>query len=276
MNINVNSETDNSFEERISSMLIDVMKEDDDTEPANSLQVSYSFIKMKSEGGMHFEPQICLNGAPMQEKRNSTQTYGMGVFEQDRNCLTPTSYEHDKRRYSNGTMPVGPQSSNFTGYSLIIPEKLGNFVEQQVCKRPFESQNRSKSPQFNNEFVGNINRNKMGTAETASKFCNNLLGCKAFDGEDLLDNKVKVQDRIEMDHVPFLKGNFLRLIMSQHGSRILQRAIANTDKKIILIIFEEIKEKLSDLMVDNYANYFCQLLYKFLFHEERIEFLTQV
>jgi hypothetical protein len=42
------------------------------------------------------------------------------------------------------------------------------------------------------------------------------------------------------------------------------------------MIFDEIKMALPDLMIDNYANYFCQRFYDFLDFSQKIEFLTIV
>jgi hypothetical protein len=76
--------------------------------------------------------------------------------------------------------------------------------------------------------------------------------------------------------LPFLKGNFLKIAKSQNGSRILQKALGKSSQQILSIIFEEIKTDIHELMVDSYANYFCQRFYEFLEQNQKIEFLCGV
>jgi len=94
--------------------------------------------------------------------------------------------------------------------------------------------------------------------------------------DEILENRVKMTEKIDEECVYYFKGNFLKIIKSQNGSRILQKALSKTSKELFSIIFEEIKTYLSDLLVDSYANYFCQRFYDVLDFYEKIEFLNQV
>lgn len=94
--------------------------------------------------------------------------------------------------------------------------------------------------------------------------------------DEILENKIKMTEKIDEECVYYLKGNFLKIIRSQNGSRVLQKALSKTSKEISAIIFEEIKTCLSDLLIDPYANYFCQRFYDFLDFNQKIEFLNQV
>jgi hypothetical protein len=91
--------------------------------------------------------------------------------------------------------------------------------------------------------------------------------------DDVLENRVKLYEKIEEEYLPVFRGNFLKILRSQSGSRILQRALNKTSQQILSIIFEEIKNDVHELMVDLYANYFCQRFYDFLTQSEKIEFL---
>jgi hypothetical protein len=66
------------------------------------------------------------------------------------------------------------------------------------------------------------------------------------------------------------------MIKSQNGSRILQKALNKTHQDILSIIFFEIQDYLQELMIDSYANYFCQRFYDFLQLKEKLIFLTKV
>jgi hypothetical protein len=81
-----------------------------------------------------------------------------------------------------------------------------------------------------------------------------------------------------------LKGNFFDAILSQNGSIELQKALKSTNSKILSKIFEEVKHnllikilnKIPELIIDKYGNYFCQKLFKYIESEERIRFLEIV
>ncbi len=66
------------------------------------------------------------------------------------------------------------------------------------------------------------------------------------------------------------------LITCQNGSRIMQIALANSSYKVIEQILRDIENKLNELMVDPYANYFCQKFYEYLKLDHRLIFLDKV
>lgn len=63
---------------------------------------------------------------------------------------------------------------------------------------------------------------------------------------------------------------------NQNGSRILQKALKNTDKNIISQMYSELKGNISNLLIDPYANYFIQKFFNFINENERIEFLKEL
>ena len=71
-----------------------------------------------------------------------------------------------------------------------------------------------------------------------------------------------------------LKGKFEQIIRTHKGSRIFQNYLKNTQIDILHQIFLEIKNKLPDLLKDNYANYFCKKFFDCLSQKDRIEYLT--
>lgn len=73
-----------------------------------------------------------------------------------------------------------------------------------------------------------------------------------------------------------MKGSFLSLITSQNGSRIMQLALGNSSYVVIEHIMREIENQLNELMVDPYANYFCQKFYEYLKLDDRLVFLEKV
>lgn len=94
--------------------------------------------------------------------------------------------------------------------------------------------------------------------------------------DELLETRVKFFEKVDDECLPLFRGHFLKIVTSQNGSRVLQRALAKTHKSIISIMFTEIEPYLHELMTDSYANYFCQKFYEFLEFHERIAFLHRV
>jgi hypothetical protein len=73
-----------------------------------------------------------------------------------------------------------------------------------------------------------------------------------------------------------LKGKFFYLIKNQGFSRAIQKAFKKTNPDILGEIFREINNKLNNLIIDIYGNYFCQNLFPFLCLDERISFLREL
>lgn len=94
--------------------------------------------------------------------------------------------------------------------------------------------------------------------------------------DEILDLSVRKKELIEEEVYEMLKGKFFKVIISQNGSRVLQKALKNTESAIIYKIFDEIKERLNEIMTDMYGNYFCPKLFSFLDSKRKIEFLEQV
>jgi hypothetical protein len=95
---------------------------------------------------------------------------------------------------------------------------------------------------------------------------------------DEISEKINTRnkDRIDEEIFCILKGHITNLITSQNGSRILQKLLKKTSKDILSLILEEIIEKIPDLLVDCYANYFCQKFFFVLKKEDRILFLEKI
>jgi len=70
-----------------------------------------------------------------------------------------------------------------------------------------------------------------------------------------------------------LDGNILNLAKKKVGSRFLQEHLQKAKQSLINRIIEQIKGSLAELMTDNYGNYFCSELIKYLQVHQRIEFL---
>ena len=106
---------------------------------------------------------------------------------------------------------------------------------------------------------------------------NNVLCNTNVELEILLIEANKILNKIEkIDQLFYnkLKGKFEQIICTHKGSRIFQNYLKNTHTDILHQIFLEIKNNLSKLLRDNYANYFCNKFFDSLNQKDRIEYLS--
>lgn len=94
--------------------------------------------------------------------------------------------------------------------------------------------------------------------------------------DEVMEHKIKIDECINEETYEILKGKFSKCITSQLGSRILQAFISKSKKEIIEKIFDEIKNDMNELIIDQYGNYFCQKFFFTLSNENRIVFLEMV
>ena len=88
-------------------------------------------------------------------------------------------------------------------------------------------------------------------------------------------NKILIKlEKISQNCYNKLKGKFEQIIRTHKGSRIFQNYLKNTQVEILHQIFLEIKNKLPELLKDNYANYFCKKFFECLNQKDRIEYLS--
>jgi hypothetical protein len=136
--------------------------------------------------------------------------------------------------------------------------------------------NRNKKS-HNSFFAGDkicFNNKKIINAQNNYKM--NVLCNDNVELEILLIEVNKTLNKIEkIDQAFFnkLKGKFEQIIRTHKGSRIFQNYLKNTHIDILHQIFLEIKGNLSNLLRDNYANYFCKKFFDNLNQKDRIEFL---
>jgi len=112
--------------------------------------------------------------------------------------------------------------------------------------------------------------------QTPRKSADNLKNLGLDDFDIILETKVRPNEVVDEEVYKIFKGNFFNILTTQNGSRVLQKALKNTRSDIIFNIFHEIKTKLHELMVDSYANYFCQKFFSCLEDKERIKFLLNI
>lgn len=96
------------------------------------------------------------------------------------------------------------------------------------------------------------------------------------DLDEEIENRIKADEKIELDVFELIKGKFFRIVTSQNGSRIMQNYIFKSSELVIKNIFEEISVHLNDIITNVYGNYFCQKFFCVLDVEDRLVFLNKV
>ena len=115
-----------------------------------------------------------------------------------------------------------------------------------------------------------------------NKICNNNIVAPIggnVEIEMILMDVNKILTKIEkIDQMIYnkLQGKFEQIISTHKGSRIFQYYLKNTHNDILHQIFLELKNKLPELLRDNYANYFCKKFFDCLSQKDRIEYLTAI
>ena len=203
---------------------------------------------------------------------------------------TTTSFSNYEKSLDNNMTNnlIFNQNLLFNKNNIIYPNYNNNSFCGDIEKNNFLIQN----AQFhNNSFINNniINNNNNGknkkrksnqniSINITNNKKNNLFNANAELEMLLIQVKkilIKIQ-KIDTSVYSKCKGNFEQIIRTHKGSRIFQNYLKNTHYDILHLIFSEIKNKLTELLKDNYSNYFCKKLFRNLSQKDRIEYLTLI
>jgi hypothetical protein len=91
--------------------------------------------------------------------------------------------------------------------------------------------------------------------------------------EYLIKNKI---EKFDVNVYKSFKGNFVEILKTQNGSRIIQKMISNSDNDYLGLIVEEIKDSLPCLLKHSYANYALQKLFNLLPEEVKETFIKSI
>lgn len=89
-----------------------------------------------------------------------------------------------------------------------------------------------------------------------------------------LEHELKNANSINANIFYNIKHRFIPILKTQAGSRLLQNFLPQTKPEIISLIYKELSDKITLLLPDSYANYFCVKLFTYLTPNERLSFLN--
>ena len=128
----------------------------------------------------------------------------------------------------------------------------------------FNSQNNDSFHIVDNNVISNNSQTSRGGKK------------KSCEMDEWLELHLKNSDRIDEESYTVMKGMFAKLLTTHNGSVLLQKNIKKTNNKILTLILDEILIYLNVLMIDPYANYFCQKFFSLLNNRDRIRFLKHI
>jgi hypothetical protein len=71
-------------------------------------------------------------------------------------------------------------------------------------------------------------------------------------------------------------GHIYSLCKDQHGCRFLQKKLEDRDPMVVEIIFNEVYDHMTELMIDPFGNYLCQKLLEHCNDEQRLHIIEKV
>ena len=173
----------------------------------------------------------------------------------------------------NNYLMMNNNNNNNNSYMSLGYNNFNNSFNNENNKYLFKrSQKNHKSFFAGDKICFNKKFTHLSHNTRSNGFCN-----ASVELEMLLIEVNKILNKMEkIDQAFFnkLKGKFEQIIRTHKGSRIFQNYLKNTHTDILHQIFLEIKNNLTELLKDNYANYFCKKFFDCLNQKDRIEYLT--
>ena len=187
------------------------------------------------------------------------------------------SYNNTPRTHNSPITSTTNISNNVShNVSHNVSNNIFNNVSNKISSNSNSANNLSNVNSNNIEINSNLNTNNPNNSNNPNN-TNNPNNPSFITTElDFILEFANKHDKIIEDSHKKIKSNYLKLLVTQNGSRILQKLILLTESSILSDIFIELKVSLTILMVHNYANYFCQKFYSVLNIEEKQEYIEYI
>lgn len=181
----------------------------------------------------------------------------------EQNYFDPKSFENNFRHQSF-TDSLRTEETNFQSL-MINTNNTGLSV------------NTMNTPTMNTPTLRSPNKNMFMFATNNMNISNSQINLQdANDLEQFIESVLRHAEKIDEQSYFKLKGLFLKIVKTQNGSRYLQKSIKKTTKDILSLILDELVYSIQELILDQYANYFCPKFYGLLKLSDRLRYLTQL
>ena len=222
-----------------------------------TVQNNISDISKKNFLYFNYPPQACFYNQIFNRPSNSNM---------NSNCTTSYSSNYDN---SNNT--IFNPNSNFNTSYLLTSNNINFKDSHSLMNYGYLD--------FNNTFYAGDKICFNENDNNSYMYYNNNIFNSNVEIEILLIEVKNILNKLEKIDITIynkLKGKFELIIRTHKGSRIFQNYLKSTHSDILHQIFLELKNKLPELLKDNYANYFCKKFFNSLNQKDRIEFLTAI
>ena len=238
----------------------------------------------------NFQPKTTRNESNS-FKNNITFNVNNNIYN---NYITPFSYnsfpQQINNQICNSSIFRKPSSSNIisnctTSFSSNYDNNNNIYHQNSNTSYIFSYNNNNIKDNnslinydFNKSFyAGDKNCFNQNEENSNLLFKNNNRFNSNVEIEILLIEVKKILNKLEKIDLTIynkLKGKFEQIIRTHKGSRIFQNYLKNTHSDILHQIFLELKNKLTELLKDNYANFFCKKFFCCLNQKDRIDYLN--
>ena len=202
---------------------------------------------------------------------NHSSFFGLNNSYMNMNTSTSLCSTHEKT-YDNN-LNINFNKSHIYPNNNIYPNINNSFCDESENKFFFRNQKLD-----NNTFIEgkkNIFNNHNNYHKVNSKIGNIFTTNVELEMLLIQVKKIIIKNQ-KIDSLVYnkCKNKFEQIIRTHKGSRIFQNYLKFTHYDILHLIFSELKNNLTDLLKDSYANYFCKKLFKNLSQKDRIEYLN--
>ena len=260
--------------------------------PFNQLIIS----SINNNNNSNYPPLLRLSNNNMNINLYNTNINNIIINNQNNyeniNTKFSSNFENNYPSMENKSIYDTSFSSNYNSFSDINNNNLRNNKRYnslvnygcQNCNNSFNNENKkltfNRSKKYHNSYYAGdkicFNKNIINAN---NNYKNNNHSNTNVELEILFIEINKILNKIEkIDQICLnkIKGRFEQIILTHKGSRIFQNYLKNTHSDILHQILLEIKNKLPELLKDNYANYFCKKFFDNLNQKDRIEYLTTI
>ena len=256
------SECTLSLENTIMNMVNQLLDDKNETNLLNETRVS---ISSSNSVSFYFDSEHKSSSPANENEKHFSQKQSLSPFNlsnsneynlnTNRNSISPNHYWYDNIFNSN--------NSHINNNNIHHNVNYPNTIKINTNKSDDETQSIPSNDSTDNSSRSIINNNSY---EQSQNYIDYLL----YEISPLLIR----YDKIDMGIYQKLQGNFVNIIKSQKGSRILQNFLKKTPSNIIQLIFQEIKSSTYDIISNFYGNYFFKKFFKCLRKKDRIEVIS--
>ncbi len=178
-------------------------------------------------------------------------------------------HEHNQQPFTSPTMSPYAQPAFYGGYGM---QMLNNGFNGMNISNGYAAQGQwpaSQGQGYQQPGYGGYQQysQSMQTVSGAARHSENNRAM-------VQNRKTQADDFYNQANVSDIVGQIYTLCKDQHGCRFLQKKLEEHNQQDIQLIFDEVKEHFTELMMDPFGNYLCQRLLEYANEEQRTALIS--